>query len=54
MYDLEEYRCPSCNSTDVARIETPAIYDELMECHSCKRIFEVEYADDGTAQPVAV
>jgi ribosomal protein L37AE/L43A len=52
MYDLEEYRCPFCNSTDVARIETKAIYDELMECRSCKEIYPIEYVR-GAAQASA-
>jgi uncharacterized Zn finger protein len=52
MYDLDEYRCPSCNSADVVRVQTEAIYDELIECNSCKGIYPVEHVS-GTAQPSA-
>lgn len=52
MYGLEEYRCTFCNSTDVARIQTAAIYDELMECRSCKEIYVVEHVSRA-AQPCA-
>jgi ribosomal protein L37AE/L43A len=52
MYDLEEYCCPSCNSADVVRVQTKAIYDELMECRSCGGIYQVEYVG-GIAQPSA-
>ena len=52
MYDLHDYRCPSCKSADVVRVQTKAIYDELIECHSCKGIYVVEHVV-GTAQPRA-
>ena len=53
MYDdLVEFRCPSCNSADVAKVQTEAIYDELMECHSCRGIFPMEYVG-GAAGPSA-
>jgi len=58
MYDLEDYRCPFCNSTDVAKIQIEAIYDELMECCSCKEIYVVEHvgetaqASAGPRQPI--
>ena len=52
MYELDAYRCPSCNSADVAKIQTEAIYDELMECRSCKGIYPIEYVS-GVAQPRA-
>jgi hypothetical protein len=43
LQDLREFRCPSCNSADVVRVQTQAIYDTLMECCSCKGIYPVEY-----------
>jgi uncharacterized Zn finger protein len=52
MHDLVEYRCPSCNSTDLAKIQTEAIYDELIECNSCKEIYVVEHVGE-TAQASA-
>jgi len=52
MCDLHEHRCPSCNSADLTKIQTEAIYDELIECRSCGGISEVEYGR-GTPQPSA-
>jgi hypothetical protein len=52
MYDLVDYRCPSCNSANVAKIRTEAIYDELMECRSCGGIFLLEYVG-GVVEPSA-
>jgi uncharacterized Zn finger protein len=52
MCDLVEFRCPSCNSADVARVQTEAIYDELIECRSCGGIFPMEYLG-GAAEPSA-
>ena len=53
MYDdLHEHSCPSCNSADVAKIQTEAIYDELIECRSCGGIFLMEYVG-GAAEPSA-
>jgi hypothetical protein len=52
MRDLDGYRCSSCNSADVARIQTEAIYDELIECRSCGGIFPIEYVG-GAAESSA-
>jgi uncharacterized Zn finger protein len=52
MCDLDEYGCPSCNSADVVRVSTAAIYDELIECRSCGGIYPVEYVS-GTPQSSA-
>jgi ribosomal protein L37AE/L43A len=52
MCDLVDYRCPSCNSVDVARIQTEAIYDELIQCRSCEGIYPMEYVG-GAAEPSA-
>jgi hypothetical protein len=52
MYELVDYRCPSCNSADVVRVQTKAIYDELIECRSCGGIFPMEYVG-GVAEPSA-
>jgi hypothetical protein len=52
MYDLVDYRCPSCNSADAAKIQTEAIYDELIECRSCGGIFPMEYVG-GVVEPSA-
>jgi hypothetical protein len=52
MYELVEYRCPSCNSANVAKIQTEAIYDELIECRSCGGIFLLEYVG-GVVEPSA-
>jgi len=52
MRDLHDFRCPSCNSADVARVQTQAIYDELMECRSCMGIYLAEEVR-GTAQTSA-
>jgi|HubBroStandDraft_4_1064222.scaffolds.fasta_scaffold3340539_1 hypothetical protein len=52
MYELVDCRCPSFNSANVAKIQTEAIYDELMECRSCGGIFPMEYVG-GVAEPSA-
>ena len=52
MHDLDGYHCPSCDSADVAKIQTEAIYDELIECLSCKGIYPIEYVN-GATQPSA-
>jgi hypothetical protein len=52
MDDLHEFCCPSCNSPDIVRIQTNAIYDELIECGSCGGIFPMEYVG-GAAEPSA-
>ena len=43
MHELDAYRCSSCNSADVAKIQTEAFYDELVECRCCKGIYPIEY-----------
>jgi ribosomal protein S27E len=49
MYDFHDYRCPSCNSSSVVIVQTPAIYDELIECRQCQGIYAVE-SMHGTAR----
>jgi uncharacterized protein YbaR (Trm112 family) len=48
------YVCPTCNSSDFASIESPAIDSELLECQLCKRAYEVKYGVDGQAKLVSV
>ena len=50
--DLHDYRCSSCNSADVVRVQIKAVYDELIECRSCKGIYPLEQVG-ATAQPSA-
>jgi hypothetical protein len=52
MYELDAYHCPSCDSADIVRVHTKDIYDELIECLSCKGIYPIEYVS-GAAQPSA-
>jgi len=47
-----DYECPKCGSTDLASIQTEAIADELVECRSCKGLFQIVYESDGTTPRV--
>ena len=54
MTDIDEHRCPSCDSTDLVKIQTDAIANELMECRSCRKLCEIKRDANGTPQLVAV
>jgi transcription elongation factor Elf1 len=43
-----EMRCPKCGSTDLVSIQNKAIDAELVECQSCKQLYQVMYEPDGT------
>ena len=47
-------RCPYCNSTNLASVETTSIDSQLLECQDCNRAYEVKYGRDGNAILVAV
>jgi len=48
------YRCPGCDSEHFDSIQSAATDGELLECQSCKRVYEVKYGPDGTAQLVSL
>jgi len=54
MADSKTWRCPKCDSTDLASIQSSAIDSELLECQDCKGAYEVKYQPDGTARLVSV
>jgi uncharacterized protein YbaR (Trm112 family) len=51
---LESLHCPSCGGVDLVGIQSDAIADELLECRSCKILYEITYAANGTPQLVPV
>jgi hypothetical protein len=50
MPDTDEYRCPNCGSADLAVINTKAIADELLECRSCMKLYQLVNEPDGITQ----
>jgi hypothetical protein len=50
MPDPDEYRCPNCDSPDLVAINTKAIADELVECRSCMRLYQLVNEPDGKTQ----
>jgi len=48
MTESDEFRCPTCGTTDLIVIDTRAIADEILECRACMRLYRVEHASDGT------
>jgi uncharacterized protein YbaR (Trm112 family) len=54
MADSNALRCPSCNSENLASIQSAAFDSELLECQDCGRAYEVKYGPDGKARLVSV
>ena len=54
MSHSDEYRCPNCDSTDLANIHLSLIDDELFQCQSCQRLCRVKYDPDGTLRLIQV
>jgi hypothetical protein len=54
MNDSDECRCPYCDSTDLVGIHTAAIANELVECRSCMRLYEIKNDASETSQLVPV
>ena len=50
MIDIEDLRCPNCDSTDLVVVNTKAIADELLECRSCMKLYQIAYEPDGVTQ----
>ena len=54
MTNIDEQRCPNCDSTDLVVIVTNAIADELVECRSCIKLYRLEYETSGTTRLVSL
>jgi hypothetical protein len=54
MADPRSRRCPTCDADDFLSIHSNAVDSELLECQSCKGVFELKYESDGTSRLVAV
>jgi hypothetical protein len=54
MKDPNHTRCPFCGSTSFNSLESSVTDDELLECESCLRAYEVKRGPDGTERLVAV
>ena len=50
MSDIDDHRCPNCDSAGLIAIHTKAIADELVECRSCMRLYRLAYEPDGITQ----
>lgn len=50
MTDTNEHRCPNCNSTDLVVINTKLIVEELLECRSCMKLYQLGYEPDGVTE----
>ena len=50
MPDTDEHRCPNCDSPDLVVINTKTIADELIECRSCMKLYQLKYEADGVTQ----
>jgi predicted RNA-binding Zn-ribbon protein involved in translation (DUF1610 family) len=48
-----EFRCPNCGS-DLVIIDTKAIANELVECRSCMKLYEIKHDASGTPQLLPV
>lgn len=48
-----DYKCPKCGSTDLVSIRNKAIDGELLECQSCKRMYQVVYEAETTPRLLA-
>lgn len=44
-------RCPFCNSTNLASVQSAAFESELLERQDCLRAYEVKYGPDGMPTP---
>jgi hypothetical protein len=47
-------RCPWCGSTRITAVESSLTDDELLECESCLRAYEIKRGPDGSERLVAV
>jgi hypothetical protein len=50
MTDTDEHRCSNCDSPDRVVINTKAIAEELVDCRSCMKLYQLKYEPDGVTQ----
>jgi hypothetical protein len=54
MQEPKPTRCPWCGSTRITNVESSVTDDELLECESCLRAYEVKRGPNDTVTLVAV
>jgi hypothetical protein len=54
MQEPKPIRCPWCGSTRITAVESSLTDDELLECESCLRAYEIKRGPDGLERLVAV
>jgi hypothetical protein len=54
MQEPKPIRCPWCGSTRITAVESSLTDDELLECDSYLRAYEVKRRPDGSERLVAV
>jgi len=54
MVDPLVQSCPNCDANDFLSIQSVAVDSELLECQSCKGVFELKYSPEGTVRLVSV
>jgi len=52
--ESDEYTCPFCQAKALVSVQSAAVDSELLECQSCKRVYEIKYGAEGNAKLVPV